>query len=151
MRTLWTFFGLGRAPFAPGTFGTLGGVAVAALALALPSGPAAHVTLALIAACLFFTGIALGNEAEKRGRKDPGEFVWDEVAGYLVTLIGHDLHARPVLVLGAAFVAFRAFDILKPWPVSACDRMGGGLGIMLDDIVAGLYANVSLWVLFALV
>ena len=151
MRTLWTFFGLGRAPFAPGTFGTLGGVALAVLALALPSGWTLHTALALLAGGMFLTGIALGNRAEKRGKQDPGEFVWDEVAGYLVTLVGHDLHARPVLALGAAFVAFRLFDILKPWPVSTCDRMGGGLGIMLDDIVAGLYANATLWVLFALI
>lgn len=149
MRWLWTFFGLGRSPVAPGTVGTLGGVAVVALAMFL-DGWRQHATLVCFGTCLFVSGLVLGDQVEKRGRKDPGEFVLDEVVGYMVAVLGHPLHDRTLLRLAVAFVLFRIFDILKPWPVSFFDRMGGGKGIMLDDVAAGVYANAALWGVTAL-
>ena len=150
---LWTSFGLGLSPFASGTVGSLGGVALAAVALLLPAGLPAQLYLAGAALAVFLVGIPLGDAAERHyGRKDPGPFVIDEVAGYLVTVIGHPLHAHPLLVLGAAFFAFRATDVLKPWPANVADKkLPGGLGIMLDDVFAGVYANACLWILFALI
>jgi phosphatidylglycerophosphatase A len=123
-------------PFAPGTFGTLGGVA---LGLVLP-GP---LWLLGAVALLVLAGAPLARLAERvSGRADPGSFVLDEVAGYLVALLwlpaGHDRW----LVLGLAFVAFRVFDIGKPWPVRGLERLPGGWGVMADDLAAGVYANL---------
>lgn len=133
-----TACGLGHAPWASGTFGTLGGVALAALAGA--AAPAAYLPL-LLGACLLLTllGAALGDWAERRyGGKDPGEYVLDEVVGYLLAA------AWPVFPgwthLGAAFLLFRVTDILKPWPARRLERVPGGWGILLDDLAAGLWA-----------
>jgi len=148
---VWSSLGLGMAPVASGTFGTLGGVALAAVALLLP--PGLPVLLFLVGAAVVVTlvGLPLGDAAERHyGRKDPKPFVLDEVAGYLVTLVGHGLHARPYLVLGGAFFLFRATDVIKPWPARRLERLPGGLGIMVDDLAAGVWANVLLWGLVAL-
>ena len=85
---------------------------------------------------------ACDRTARDLGNKDPGAIVWDEFAGLLVTLTGAPAGWAWVL---AGFVLFRGFDILKPWPISWLDRrVGGGLGIMLDDLAAGLAAWVCL-------
>jgi len=126
---------LGKAPVAPGTFGTLGGVAIA-WALAPTEWFGLWVLLA--AAGVYFLGRALGGWAEAyAGRKDPGWFVLDEVAGYLVT-VAWTAGPSPLALL-TAFCAFRFFDITKPPPVRRFERIGGGDGIMLDDVVAGSY------------
>jgi phosphatidylglycerophosphatase A len=152
VRILWTCFGLGESPFAPGTFGTLGGVAIAAAGLLFPAGLATQVYLGAAATLVFVGGVPLGNAAEKQmGGKDPGAFVIDEVAGYLVALMGLPLHERPLLVLVGAFVFFRVFDIAKPWPIRKFETVKGGVGIMIDDVIAGLYANVCLQVVLLLV
>lgn len=135
-------FGAGLAPRAPGTFGTLVAVPIA-WALA---GLAVwwHVT---VIALLFATGIAIcGASARRLGVHDFSGIVFDEIVGYLITLIiataTAPLHG---LALAAGFVLFRIFDILKPWPIGWLDRrVGGGLGIMLDDAVAGIYAG-GIW------
>lgn len=118
---------------APGTFGTLLGVALAWLA-------ASDLWIAAAAAAVTLLGVPLAAYAERReGRKDPGSFVLDEVAGYLVAV----LYLPPGwTVLGLAFVAFRLFDIAKPWPVRSLERLSGGWGVMLDDLAAGVYANL---------
>lgn len=137
-----TFFGLGYAPVASGTFGTLGGIALAALiGLTWPS-----VYLPLVAALavgLALAGAPVGDWAERRyGRKDPGEYVLDEVVGYLVAVLW------PVFPgwthLGLAFVYFRLTDILKPPPARQLERVRGGWGILLDDVVAGIWALLML-------
>jgi phosphatidylglycerophosphatase A len=131
-------FGSGLAPWAPGTFGTLAAVPFAPLLkqLALP------VYLVVLVA-LFALGVAVCTRASERlGRHDPGGIVWDEMVGYWLTIVLLPLHWG---WLAAGFVAFRFFDILKPWPIRAVEkRFGGGLGIMLDDIVAALYALLVL-------
>ncbi|MCB9914695.1 MAG: phosphatidylglycerophosphatase A [Planctomycetes bacterium] len=129
---------LGLAPFAPGTFGTLGGVAIA---WALRGTDGFLVWTLLVAAALYALGRALGPWAEAHaGRKDPGFFVLDEVVGYLVTVAW--LEGPSLLALLTAFCAFRLFDILKPPPIRRFERVGGGDGIMLDDVVAGVYGLV---------
>ena len=129
---------LGASPFAPGTFGTLGGVAIA-WALA----PLANYSLWVLvaAAIVSLVGVALGDWAEKAaGGKDPGFFVPDEVAGYLLTVWWFD--GPSLLALFVAFCAFRFFDIVKPPPIRRVERMGGGAGIVFDDLVAGVYGLV---------
>lgn len=130
--------GLGYAPIASGTFGSLGGVAIAAL---IASGaPERYLALTLAAAAaIALLGMAAGRWAERRyGRKDPGEFVADEVAGYLLAAAWT---APPDWIhFAVAFVLFRIFDVLKPWPAGRMQKLPAGPGIVLDDLVAGLYA-----------
>jgi phosphatidylglycerophosphatase A len=136
-----TWFGLGLSPKAPGTCGTLGAIP---LAWALDRlGPAAFLGgLALV--------IVVGTWAASvfvrvTGRDDDQRIVVDEVAGYLVTLAPV---ARTPVHLALAFVLFRLFDIWKPQPVRWVDRqVGGGFGVMADDLAAGVYAAAALWAL----
>lgn len=132
-----TFFGLGLAKWAPGTFGTLGGAAIAWL---LRDVSAYLMWLGIIAAVLYVAGRLVAPWAERVSGKDPGFYVIDEVIGYLVT-IAWTAGSSP-LALFVGFVVFRFFDILKPPPVSRFERIPGGDGILLDDIVAGLYGLV---------
>jgi len=131
-------FGTGLAPRAPGTVGSLPGVLL--FWLTLPAG--LYVQLG-IAAALIFAGIWLCGESARRiGVHDHGGIVWDEIAGMYVTLF-----LAPVSIVGfvAAFALFRLFDILKPWPIRDLDhRLRGGVGIMLDDLAAALYALILL-------
>ena len=131
-------FGTGLAPFAPGTVGSLLGVVLAWLMQ-----DQARVVQLGAGVVLFVAGIWICGESARRiGVHDHGGIVWDEICGIYVTL----LVAPPNVaawVLG--FLLFRAFDIVKPWPIRDLDhRLGGGLGIMLDDLVAALYAAVLL-------
>ena len=137
-----TFFGAGLAPFASGTVGSLA---------ALPFAWLIHTWLgqwALVAAAgaAFAIGLwAAGVYARAGGKRDPGAVVIDEVAGQWLTLAA--VAATP-LHYALGFVLFRVYDIVKPWPANRIDRqMHGGLGIMLDDIVAAVYAGATLWVI----
>jgi phosphatidylglycerophosphatase A len=127
-------FGSGLAPVAPGTAGTLAAVPLYLLLRDLPlAGYLAVVAL------LFLVGLPVCAHAARRlGVHDHPAIVWDEIVGYLVTMIA----APPGLVwIVAGFVLFRFFDILKPWPIRWCDRrVPGGFGIMLDDLLAGLFS-----------
>ena len=122
-------------PKAPGTWGTLGGVA---LAWALPN----DMWLAVAAAVVFVVGLLLAPKG------DPGWYVLDEVAAYMLVPL---TLGREWLVLGLAFVCFRIFDIAKPWPIRRVERVGGAWGIMLDDVLAAVYAHAllrcALWAL----
>ena len=131
-------FGTGLSPVAPGTVGSLVGVLFAwltlDLGLPLQLGVAAAISLSGIWIC--------GESARRIGVHDHGGIVWDEIAGMYITLL-----AAPPTVAGwvLAFVLFRAFDIAKPWPIRDLDhRLGGGVGIMLDDLAAALYALILL-------
>ncbi len=131
-------FGTGLAPFAPGTFGSIPGVLL--FWLTLDAG--LYVQLG-VAAALILSGVWLCGESARRiGVHDHGGIVWDEIAGMYVTLL-----AAPLSVPGwlLAFAFFRFMDIVKPWPIRDLDhRLRGGAGIMLDDLVAALYAAVAL-------
>jgi phosphatidylglycerophosphatase A len=130
--------GLGLAPVAPGTFGTLLGIPVA-LALAPLGSAGAMVGTALV----FAFGVWLcGRSARALGVHDHPGIVWDEVVGYAIAVLF--LPATWAWWL-AAFVLFRALDIVKPWPIREIDHsLRGGLGTMLDDAVAGLLTGMAL-------
>jgi phosphatidylglycerophosphatase A len=134
-------FGTGLAPYAPGTFGTLAGVV---LYLGLARLPLAGYVL--VVALAFGAGIGLcGRTALALGVKDHPGIVWDEIVGYWVTMLAVPLGWG---WCAAGFVLFRLFDIVKPWPIRVLDRrIGGGLGIMLDDLAAGVFALslLNLW------
>jgi len=131
-------FGTGLAPFAPGTVGSLLGVLLAWLTLDL--GLIAQIGVAI---GLSVAGIWIcGESARRLGIHDHGGIVWDEIAGMYVTLLVAPFTLSAWIL---AFLLFRAFDIVKPWPIRDLDhRLGGGLGIMLDDLVAALYAAILL-------
>lgn len=134
-----TGFGAGLLPWAPGTWGSLA---------ALPCGWAIRslggvIALAGASAIAFLVGCwAAGRVARASGEHDPGFIVIDEVAAQWLALLAVPLDLR---WFAAAFLLFRIFDIAKPWPARAIERhVAGGLGIMLDDIVAALYAVLLL-------
>ncbi|OUR73999.1 phosphatidylglycerophosphatase A [Methylophaga sp. 41_12_T18] len=127
-------FGSGLAPKAPGTFGTLAALPIYWLMKDLP------LTIYLLITVLaFIAGIWICQKsADWLNKDDPSAVVWDEIVGYLVTMIAVPSGWQWML---AGFVLFRFFDILKPWPISYFDKnLHGGLGIMFDDVVAGLFA-----------
>ena len=127
-------FGSGLSPKAPGTMGTLAAIPLYLLLMNLP------LTSYLLAVLLIsVAGIWICGESSRRlGVHDHGGIVWDEFAGFLLTMTAAPQGWQWV-VLG--FALFRLFDIWKPWPVRVADRqLHGGLGIMLDDILAGIYA-----------
>lgn len=137
MHLLCTCFGLGNSPVAPGTVGTLGGVALGALLIY--SGSAFPFALFAGIVVLYLGGRVLGDWAERHAAgKDPQFFVLDEVIGYLVTIAWWMPPSALTLVLG--FALFRLFDVWKPWPVKRLERIGGGDGILLDDVMAGIWA-----------
>jgi len=129
---------LGCSPVAPGTVGTLGGVAIA-WALSGTEWFLGWVLLASVV--VYLIGRSLGDWAEAyAGKKDPGIFVLDEVVGYLVTVAW--LQGPSPLALVVAFFVFRYFDIFKPKLARRMESIPGGDGILLDDVVAGIYGLV---------
>ena len=132
---------LGYAPIASGTFGTLGGVALYPIfdQLRLSSLPLYLVSfVALVAAAIFLAG-----QAERLfDEHDSGKITIDEVAGYIAAT----LFIPPTLAtLALSFFLFRLFDVLKLWPASHFDEeVEGGAGVVLDDVISGLYANLTL-------
>jgi len=127
-------FGSGLVPKAPGTAGT-----VVAIPLYLLVQPLAWPQYLALTALLFVAGIAIcAHTAARLGVHDHPGIVWDEIVGYLVTMI---LAPAGWLWIVTGFVLFRFFDVLKPWPIRWFDRyVHGGFGIMLDDLLAGLFA-----------
>jgi phosphatidylglycerophosphatase A len=138
-------FGSGLSPRAPGTAGTALGLVLALPLLGLPPAVAWAVVVAT-----FFIGIPIcGRASQQLGVHDHGGIVWDEFVGLWMVLLTVPLNAGWWL---AAFVAFRVFDIAKPWPIGLLDRrISGGLGIMIDDVVAALYAVAVLALAQALI
>jgi len=137
-------FGAGLAPRAPGTFGTLVGVPF--VLLVAPWGVTVHALLALLA---FAVGIYVcGESARRLGVHDHGGIVWDEVTGYVITMLA--VPAEPLWLI-AGFVLFRFFDVVKPWPIREADHsLRGGVGIMLDDVLAAIYAGTILYLIHLL-
>ena len=135
--------GVGLIPVAPGTWGS----AVAVCLLVVVRQTAAPAVEALLLAVVLAGGVWSATMAERHyGRSDPGVIVIDEIAGMLIALFW-----IPVTWVGllAGFAAFRVFDIVKPFPVGAAERLPSGWGVMADDVVAGLYAYVTVRVLAA--
>lgn len=145
---LITSGGLGCSPWAPGTVGTLGGVLVAVtIQWAAPG----HTLLgwSIAAGVLFLFGCLQSDfVARTWPKEDPGQFVLDEVVGYLVTVLVYALLAQrqpTPFAHAAAFFAFRVFDVLKPQPARKLEDLPGAFGIMADDQMAGAYAGLALW------
>jgi phosphatidylglycerophosphatase A len=125
---------LGCSPFAPGTVGTLGGVAIA---WALRGVEHYWAWTLVVCVVLYFITRPLGAWAEQyAGKKDPGIFVMDEVIGYLITVAWIGGPSTLTLIVG--FFVFRLFDVWKPGPARRMESIPGGHGILLDDVVAGL-------------
>jgi phosphatidylglycerophosphatase A len=128
-------FGAGLAPKAPGTFGSLVGIFAAWWLLELPLPWRVLIVGAVVAGGIWLCG----ESARRLGRHDDQRIVLDEIAGVLLTSLA--VAERSVFALALVFVFFRFFDIWKPWPIRDVDHsLTGGLGIMLDDVIAALYA-----------
>ena len=143
---LWgTGFGTGYSPVVSGTVGTLVGIPLYLLLhrltfarFGMAAGLALFLTVTLL---LFLAGVAAANRLEKRfATKDPSQVVADEVVGYLVAACAIEPSVAAVV---ATFILFRIFDIVKPFPARRSERLPGGWGIMVDDVWAGLYANLA--------
>jgi phosphatidylglycerophosphatase A len=130
-------FGAGLAPRAPGTFGSLVGLLAAWWLFELPLPWRVAVVLAVIGAGIFICG----ESARRLNRHDDQRIVLDEIAGVLLTSLA--VVERSLFAIALVFVLFRLFDIWKPWPIRDVDHsLRGGLGIMLDDLIAAFYAAV---------
>ena len=131
-----TVFGLGYAPIAPGTFGSAAGLLLWWLL------PASATVQAAAIVVIFVAGSWGGNVAERHfGRTDPGQVVIDEVMGMLITLFLNPVGWTGALV---AFLLFRVFDVIKPYPAIRLEQLHGGIGVMADDAMAAVYANLAL-------
>ena len=139
---LATWFGAGRLPGMPGTWGSLAALPFAWVIEVF----AGRSGLVIAGVVLFGIGCWAAERAcRSLGKEDPGEIVIDEVAAQWLVLAAAP---QGLLAYAAGFVLFRLADILKPWPASWADRtIHGGLGVMLDDILAGLYAALGLFIL----
>jgi len=127
-----TVGGIGFVPGAPGT------VASALVAIVLWLVPTPRVTLLLALVAVVVVGTVAAHIAERAlGGQDPGAIVVDEVAGMLVAVL---LDPSSPVIVAIGFLLFRLFDIAKPFPADSAQRLPGGLGVMVDDLVAGFYA-----------
>jgi phosphatidylglycerophosphatase A len=136
-----TFGRVGHCPIAPGTAGSAAALVLFAL-IRMAGSPTLEVAAIFV---LLVVGTWSAGVAERAlGRLDPGQVVIDEVTGMLVTLAFIPVGIKGALV---GFVLFRVFDIIKPYPCSRLEGLGGGTGIMADDVMAGVYGNVVLRVL----
>lgn len=135
-----TVFYVGLIPIAPGTFGT---IAAIPLFYALSFTPL-YLYLAITVLIILISVWASGVAEEIFGKTDPGEVVADEVCGYLVTMI-----LVPVTLgnIFFGFLLFRLFDIAKPYPIRKFERLPGGWGIVMDDVMAGVYSCITLHIL----
>jgi phosphatidylglycerophosphatase A len=137
-RVLSTWFGCGYSPFAPGT---VGAAAAVAIAYVLSWDSLWNALAGVVAGGIGIWAATI--EAQSSGRKDPGHIVIDEVAGQWITLCGATTLSWKSWLLG--FLLFRLFDIWKPAPVRQLEALPGGTGIMADDLMAGLYGAVVLY------
>lgn len=142
-------FGVGYFPIAPGTWGSLVGVGIYLLIRFLagdPLGPRFLVVEVISVLAISFAGVWAASRTERvLGSKDPGKVVVDEVAGQMMSLLPVVLVPTKVswkVVVIVSFILFRFFDIVKPYPARRLEAMHGGLGIMCDDLTAGIYAGL---------
>ena len=135
---LSTWFGCGLLPIAPGTVGTLAAVPLILVLNNLGIWYGVFTLLIVVVIAVWCAGLT----QDLLKRKDPSEVVIDEVAGFLFTM---SLLPPSSLALTFGFFIFRFFDILKPYPIKHVERLRGGFGIVMDDLVAGLYACAGTW------
>tara|TARA_Y100000780_G_C13481579_1_gene338737 strand:- start:97 stop:561 length:465 start_codon:yes stop_codon:yes gene_type:complete len=140
-----TVFKAGYIPIAPGTVGSIIGL----LVFWLIKDYASFTIEMFVAAALFFAGVWASTIVEQvLERHDPGVVIVDEVVGMLVALM---LLPPTITVMFVAFLLFRVFDIIKPYPARWCEQLSRGWGIMMDDVVAGLYVNVLIHIILWIV
>lgn len=132
-----SFFYLGYSPVAPGTVGTLGAV----ILYYVISGFSNLFYLFFIIALIIFSVWVSEIARIRLGDSDPNSIVIDEVCGFLVTMI---LIPPNMINIAMGFLLFRFFDILKPPPIRMSEKLSGGMGIVADDVLAGIYANIVL-------
>jgi len=131
-----TGLGVGFCPIVPGTFGTLLGIPLDCFLSSIAS-PFYELTVV----AFFFLSCWIADRAERYwGRKDDRRIVIDEVMGFLVTMFWIPASLPKI---AAGFIAFRFFDIVKPFPIRRLEHVKGGFGVVLDDVLAGMYANIS--------
>lgn len=134
---LATGFGSGFCPILPGTAGTIVAIPICYVLSSLPL-----VLYALIVAVSFVLSVFVSEKAQKHwGKKDDRRIVIDEIMGFLITMLGVPATLAAVV---SGFILFRFFDIAKPPPIRRLEKVGGGYGIVLDDVMAGVYANLVL-------
>ena len=136
-----TVGGIGHLPVAPGTWASLFALPCAWIIVQETGSMGLYIATLIV----FCVGVWASDYLERKtGNKDPGHIVIDEVAGQWLAILA----IEPNLILyGAGFVLFRLADIFKPWPVSWAERLPGGYGVMIDDILAGLYAGIGVYLL----
>ena len=139
-RAIGLGFGTGLSPLAPGTVGSLAALAIYYF-IPVPNDMAALYLLPGLIAVGLPVGVWATGLLSTAEAPDPGKAVWDEFVGMWITCL---LLPREELWLAAAFVCFRFFDMVKPWPAGRLERLPGGWGIMADDVAAGLYGAVLL-------
>ena len=131
-------FGLGLAPKAPGTFGTFAAIPFILLTMSAPLWLQVLVAIVISVVGIWFCDVT----SRDAGVHDHPSIVWDEVAGFYITMIGAAISWQTLLV---GFILFRFFDIVKPWPIKLLDKhVKGGFGIMVDDILAGIFSLLCL-------
>ena len=142
---LATGFGVGYSPVAPGTLGTLVAIPIYYFLSKIPS-PLYEITLI----GFFFLSVWISENAEKFfGKKDDQRIVIDEVIGFLITMLWVPKTIRFIII---GFFLFRFFDILKPFPIRRLEKgFKGGFGVVLDDVVAGVYANIILRLIYGII
>ena len=142
-RFLYSGFGSGFSPIMPGTCGTVAAFLLYCLEFVCFPGYYRQINAAIFF-LLIIPAVKLGDFAEKDfGRKDPQAVVLDEFFGFFLSVLFIPFSMKNALI---AFVLFRIFDILKPFPINRVQKLKGGLGIFMDDIIAGLMANVIIWI-----
>jgi phosphatidylglycerophosphatase A len=148
-RSLATGGGVGLSPKAPGTLGSLEGIALFLLFCFFrpdAGSQSAFLQLAIVNLILFAVGVwAASSVCRLSGTGDPQTVVIDEISGQLIGLMPLAA-AASISGVAAGFVLFRIFDILKPWPIKRLERLHGGLGVMADDALAGLFTAALLWI-----
>ena len=144
-------FGVGYLPLMPGTYGSLVAVGIFLGLTQFIKGNALVAVVLVAIVAVTFAGIwAASRTEELSGRKDPGKVVVDEVAGQLISLFPLTLFAQwSIVAVIISFILFRFFDIVKPYPARKLEGLKGGLGIMCDDLMAGVYAAVIISVIMA--
>ncbi len=140
IKTIASGFGTGYSPVAPGSVGSLVGIPLFLMVSGFAWPLQMTAMIALTALAIYTAGVA--ERLDRNGRKDPGWIVIDEIAGMLVTLLAVPPTFLHIL---AGYLLFRLFDILKVFPANICETgLHGGYAIVLDDVVAGIYAHLSL-------
>ncbi|MCR9290425.1 phosphatidylglycerophosphatase A [Saprospiraceae bacterium] len=152
MKLFWkimaTGFGVGYSPFAPGTMGALVGVLFLVPNLFISTwfngSYLIDPVLVLLILVFFFIGVKATNELEPEWGHDPQKIVIDEIIGFWIAMIAVPYTAWTLFV---GFVLFRIFDIWKPLGIRRMEKFNGGWGVMMDDVLAGIYANIVLQIL----